>query len=164
MKIHFIRHGQPDYSSIKNDDPIYFSNLAPLTEKGISQAKLIDINKINKSSIIISSPYTRALQTASIISKNTNIDIKVEPMLHEWLPDKTFTSKIIDFNNFNNLYLKNKISECNYENNEEMKKRLMTIIEKYKNYDEIIIVAHQRLFSTLIAKNLKYCEVYTFVI
>lgn len=160
MKIHFIRHGQPDYSNIKNEDPIYFSNLAPLTKNGIKQAESIDISKINNSKIIISSPYTRALQTAAIISKNTNINILVEPNLHEWYPDKTFSTKIKDFDKFNRLYLKDKICECNCEDDNEMKNRLIDVIEKYKCYDEIIIVAHQRLINVLTCSNLKYCEVF----
>lgn len=163
MKIHFIRHGKPNYSNIHNDDPIYFSNLAPLSDTGVNQANNINFDLISNSKIIISSPYTRALQTAAIISKNTNIDIIVEPLLHEWYPDKTFNSKIKDFNKFNKLYLEKNINEINCENNEEMLLRLNKIIDKYNSYDEIIIVGHQRLFSSLISKNLTYCEVYTFV-
>ena len=34
--------------------------------------------------IIISSPYTRAMQSATIISKNRKLDIRVEIGLHEW--------------------------------------------------------------------------------
>lgn len=39
--------------------------------------------------VIVSSPYTRALQTAAIISRKTNKKIIIEPELHEWIADKT---------------------------------------------------------------------------
>lgn len=160
MNINFIRHGQPDYNNIKNTDPIYFSNLAPLTDKGIEQSNNIDLAKIKDAEIIISSPYTRALQTASIISLNLNKKIIVEPLLHEWLPDKTFNSKILDFCKYNEAFIKNEFI-YNFETNEEMQYRLKKVIDKYNNlYDNIIIVGHQRLFASLINKQLKYCEVF----
>ncbi len=40
--------------------------------------------------IIVSSPYTRALQIAAIISKNRQLNIKIELDLHEWMPDLSF--------------------------------------------------------------------------
>ena len=161
MKINFIRHGQPDYSNIKNTDPIYFSNLAPLTNNGIQQANDINLTELKDAKIIISSPYTRALQTASIISLNLNKQIIVEPLLHEWLPDKTFDSKVLDFYKYNEAFIKNEFV-YNFETNAEMKNRLEKVIDKYVDvYDNIIIVGHQRLFASLIDKQLKYCEVFT---
>ncbi|WP_010233728.1 phosphoglycerate mutase family protein [Clostridium arbusti] len=45
-------------------------DLIPLTNNGIKQAKRASRDaRIGKSDIILYSPYTRALQTASIISK-----------------------------------------------------------------------------------------------
>lgn len=44
----------------------------------------------------VSSPYTRALQTAAIISQKTNIDITVEMDLHEWMPDLTFQYHVFE--------------------------------------------------------------------
>ena len=38
--------------------------------------------------IILSSPYTRALQTAAILSKELRIDMIVETDLHEWIANK----------------------------------------------------------------------------
>lgn len=164
MLIHFIRHGQPDYSNIKNTDPIYFSNLSPLTENGIKQANNIDIINIENSEIIIVSPYTRTMQTAAILSKNINKNIIVNENLYEWLPDKTYNSKIENFSEYNKLFLKNNTEECNCETMQELKERLTKELNTYKEkYKEIIIVGHQRLFYSLINVNLKYCERFDFV-
>ena len=43
--------------------------------------------------LIVSSPYTRALQTASIISRAVDIPLQVEMELHEWLPDLNYCNK-----------------------------------------------------------------------
>lgn len=46
--------------------------------------------RLKGADIILASPYTRTLQTAAIISKNTGIPIEVETDLLEWMPDLTF--------------------------------------------------------------------------
>ena len=95
MKIFFIRHGEPDKLEVDKRGFIgQGRDLAPLTELGIKQAEEVSENPILKGcQIIVSSPYTRALQTSAIISKNLGIDIKVEVDIHEFIPDKTFQLK-----------------------------------------------------------------------
>ena len=64
-------------------------SFAPLSEKGIHQAEMTAIDdRLKSAELIISSPYTRALQTASIISRETGLKICVEVDLREWEPDK----------------------------------------------------------------------------
>ena len=95
MKIVFIRHGEPDYTPCWERGFIgHGKDLACLTPEGIKQAEEVSKNSIlDGSELIIASPYTRALQTAAIISKNTQLNISVEINLHEFLPDKTFQYK-----------------------------------------------------------------------
>ena len=69
-----VRHGQPTYEEVIN---LGFKGhgiaLAPLTERGIEEVKKTIKNKIfEDSDILISSPYPRAMQTASIIGKKYN--------------------------------------------------------------------------------------------
>ncbi|MBR2037334.1 MAG: histidine phosphatase family protein, partial [Lachnospiraceae bacterium] len=72
---------------------------APLSELGIQQAESASKNPfLAGAQLIVSSPYTRALQTAAVISKNTGLDIKVEVGIHEFIPDKTFQVKGEDEN------------------------------------------------------------------
>ena len=167
MIIHFIRHGHPNYNNIKKTDPIFFPDYSPLSELGTQQAYDIDINVLKNSKVILVSPYTRTMHTASIISKRMNKEIIIEKDLHEWLPDKTYQGTVDDFYINNKLYKqKNTYSddeELNYERFEEMQKRFLNVLDKYKEqYDEIIVVAHQRIISTIIDKQLDFCEVYTF--
>ena len=75
-----VRHGEPTYKELRD---LGFKghgfSLAPLTEKGIQEVKEISKNEVFvNSDILISSPYTRAIQTASIIANEYNMDINVE--------------------------------------------------------------------------------------
>lgn len=47
--------------------------------------------------MILSSPYTRALQTAAILSRELNIDLQVEFDLREWQPDGGCSEGFIHF-------------------------------------------------------------------
>lgn len=93
MELILIRHGQPDYSEVTERKYIgHGRDLAKLTELGKEQAEKVSRDeRLKGAEIILSSPYTRALQTAAIISRNTGIQIEVETDLIEWMPDLTFT-------------------------------------------------------------------------
>ena len=95
MKIIFIRHGEPDKSVVDARGFIgQGRDLAPLTSLGMQQAEQAAADpRLTGCQLIVSSPYTRALQTAAIISRITGLDLLVETDLHEFIPDKTFQVK-----------------------------------------------------------------------
>lgn len=78
-KFYLIRHGYPDYSYAEEHNFIgHGFDLSPLSEQHI--ADVIETSKdtrLKQAQIIISSPYTRALQTAAIISKEIGKNIIV---------------------------------------------------------------------------------------
>lgn len=82
---YFIRHGSTDYS--ERNTKIYQDfgvNLAPLSPEGVQQIKAsAKDSRLQGADIILSSPYTRALQTAAILSRELCADIIVETDLHE---------------------------------------------------------------------------------
>jgi hypothetical protein len=61
----------------------------PLTERGMTQARAVaeELQDVDSAHYILSSPMTRALQTAAIIAGFINRPLYVEFDLHEWLPD-----------------------------------------------------------------------------
>jgi len=85
----FMRHGEFDYTFCDERKFIgHGRDLAPLSDKGIRQAEEAAKDpRLLGAELIISSPYTRALQTAAILSKQLRLDIKVEVDLHEWYKD-----------------------------------------------------------------------------
>jgi len=151
MKVVLIRHSEPDYSFIDDKMSCQWSNLAPLTKKGIDLAKETKNDPRIQTGKVLSSPYTRAFQTATILFPDR--EITIEPMLHEWLPDETFQTPAKE------VYLQNKkykaalgthqSKEDTWEEKSKMIKRINDVIEKYKELGEekIIIVAHERIIN-----------------
>lgn len=88
---YLVRHGEADYSEMLEKGFYGFGrSFAPLSSQGISQAETAAIDeRLKTAQLIVSSPYTRALQTAAIISRETGLKISVDVDLHEWEPDKT---------------------------------------------------------------------------
>lgn len=144
---YLVRHGQPDYSPC--DERGYRGHgrdLAPLSEEGIRQAELTaQDERLIGADIIVSSPYTRALQTAAIISKNTDINITVEVDLHEWMPDLTFQYKNFaecleltnDFNKYKGVYPEGEVKR--WESLYMLRHRVRKVVDKYSHYDKVIL-------------------------
>jgi len=149
MEVVFIRHGKPDYTPCWERGFIgHGKDLACLTPEGIKQAEEVSKNSVlDGSELIISSPYTRALQTAAIISKNIQLDIIVEIDLHEFLPDKTFQCKEKEDTELHKDFI-----DCfgsyptgetrKWETIKEIKNRVIPVMKKYLAYNKIIVVAH----------------------
>lgn len=81
--IYFVRHGQSQWNV---EDKICGSTDSPLTDRGREQAIEAGLNIIDlgiKADMIISSPLSRAHETAECISKMTGIPVRVEPKLTE---------------------------------------------------------------------------------
>jgi len=156
-KFVFIRHGETDYSPIDERGFIgQGRSFAPLTARGIDQLKETSRDsRLKESEIIISSPYTRALQSAAIISKELNIDINVEVDLHEWEPDNVaFQYKTSEdcFALAKDFHLHNGVHPDGekkvWETFESMKKRMDNVLEKYMTYNQVIVVCHGMVIKT----------------
>lgn len=171
MKIILIRHGEPDYEPCNKRKFIgQGRDLAPLTERGKLQAEQVANNSILKNAeLIIVSPYTRALQTAAIISRKTGIQIEVEVDLHEWIPDKTFQyqTSIESMNAYGEFLKTNGVcplgEKRKWETIDEMEKRIYPVLNKYcaAEYHKIMVVAHGEVIRRLIdQKHIRYCMPY----
>lgn len=150
QKIVFMRHSEPDYSFV--EERIYMGHgidLAQLTENGIQIAENASFDRmLDNSEIIVSSPYTRALQTAVIISKNRQLNIKIELDLHEWMPDLSFqysshkeASKARELC-FEYKGVRPNDTEIKFENLEDVFNRAKKALLRYSEYKKIIVVTH----------------------
>lgn len=150
-----IRHGEPRYDEVQNRGFKGMGyELGKLTDRGIKQAELRAKDELLKGAeIILSSPYTRALQTAAIISRITHIPLYVENDLHEWMPDTTFN---LDFDIPKSFeeYVKYKgiaMSDRKYpwETYEDLQKRVKNVLFQYRDYQKIIVVCHGVVMSAM---------------
>jgi len=150
QRIVFLRHSEPDYSLVRERKYIgHGLDLAQLTEDGIRIAENVSFDhRLDDAEIIVSSPYTRALQTAAIISKNRQLDIKIEIDLHEWMPDLSFqysskeeSSKASELcSAYKGLCPSD--SEIKFENLPDVFSRAKNALLRYRDYKKIIVVTH----------------------
>lgn len=154
---YLIRHGEPDYSEVeKNGFWGFGRDFAPLSEKGIQQAvHAAKDPRLKNARLIVSSPYTRALQTAQIISSVTGLIVRVETAMHEWIPD--LTNQLSDagdavrsaqeFTAYQGVYPIGKTKP--WETLEHMRRRMRSVADKYADLDTVILVGHGMAFRTL---------------
>lgn len=167
MKIMFVRHGEADFGVVDQRGYIGMGRqFAPLTELGKEQANKVAGNfMLSHSEIIVSSPYTRALQTAAVIARKTGLEINVETDLHEFVPDKTYQASGAEEEIFLAEFIKNHgehNGEKRWETISEMISRTQTVLNRYvdKGYKKIFIVTHCRVIQRYTGTSvIGYCEV-----
>jgi broad specificity phosphatase PhoE len=168
QRIVFVRHSEPNYSLLDEGPYIgHGRDLAYLTEKGIQLAEAASFDqRLDHAQIIVSSPYTRALQTAAIISKNRKLDIKVELGLHEWMPDLSFryaSSK--EAKEAWNLCIEYKgvcpaDSKIKFEDLEDVFSRAKKALLHYSRYSKIIVVTHSTVMRRFVFQpDIPFCGI-----
>jgi len=80
MKLYFLRHGLADWP----EWDVARDHERPLTKEGLkkmkAEAKTIAALDLQLDAIL-SSPYTRAFQTADIVAKELGLEVQIEPLL-----------------------------------------------------------------------------------
>ncbi|HKM02650.1 MAG TPA: histidine phosphatase family protein [Bacilli bacterium] len=155
MKVILVRHGEPRYDEVTARGFVGLGGgFGRLTAEGEAQALARASDPVFKgATIIVASPYTRALQTAAVISRITNIPLTVEHDLHEWSDDTLFKFDQPIQESYD-AYIKNRgvmkeNTKYRYETYENLRKRVLESIKKYKNHDKIIVVCHGVVISSL---------------
>lgn len=155
---HLIRHGEPDWQMIRrrNLHPCR-NDFVPLTNAGVSEAEEVSHSpNISASECIISSPYTRALQTAAVIAKNLSLPLHIEYDLHERLPDTTFT--VTDFQTLLALCSDWEthggdpagVPDHLWESLPSIRGRITGVLEHYHNFGEVIVVFHELAIRSVV--------------
>ena len=154
---YLVRHGEAVYDHmLENGFWGFGRDFAPLSQKGREQAEIAakDI-RLKTADIIVSSPYTRAMQTAQIISRETGICVDVDIDLHEWIPDQDNLYKTSeesfsfahDFTKFNGEYPLGE--KFRWETLSHMRQRMKRVANRYSDYNKVIFVGHGMAFRCL---------------
>ncbi|AUD63420.1 hypothetical protein BK010_07370 [Tenericutes bacterium MO-XQ] len=155
MEIILVRHGEPRYDEVESRGYKGMGwELGKLTSRGVLQAEKVSLDpRLHGATLILSSPYTRALQTAAIISKNTKLPIEVENDLHEWMPDM---KHIFDYNGqlsyehyIANKGIRNSDEPYRWETYSHLQQRVREAILKHQDHQKIIVVCHGIVMSSL---------------
>ena len=150
MHLVMIRHGEQDYTLTESRGwrgPA--RELAPLTQRGIAQAEAVAKDpRLQGCQLIISSPYTRALQTAAIISHHVGLPIEVAFGLHEWLVDTKYQNRDItdaiaaaqEASLFKGV--RSPEAKLHWEGYEQVAQRAAEALMPYLKYEKVIVVSH----------------------
>lgn len=166
-KFILVRHANPDYSVLENCGiKALNGNVAFLSKEGIIQAQNLAKDSIfDGAEVLICSPYTRTMQTASYISLATGLDITGEFDLHEWVPDVnalTFDTNEKIVSNYKKAvedFKSGKVTEgAEYENLNKTRERALNVLGKYLGYSKVIVVTHSGVIYSLTKKRFKQAE------
>lgn len=175
MQVYLIRHSEPTYEQVTNANFTGFGReLGGLTVHGIELAQQRAHDPLFKNvQLILTSPYTRALQTALEIVRFNDLPLKVELGLHEWSPDisgqRTDTDEAAA--SAYATYRKNNgqriaYGGLPYESAIEVKNRVIGVLAQYaQQYDCIACITHgevMRQFGD--HQDMDYCGVREIII
>ncbi len=165
----FVRHGETNYSGVGcwAKTPMGM-NFAGLTENGVEQIKN-SCKKLKDYTVdlIVSSPYTRALQSAALIASELHTDVIVERDLHEWQVDLTYS--LTDNKDLAELCRERDRMNGKYpagetrkwESNELVHDRVMNCLKKYSDRKCVVVVGHALMIQAVldISDPLEYGEI-----
>jgi broad specificity phosphatase PhoE len=148
---YLIRHGKADWDDCYTRGLTGFrTDFTKLTKLGQEQLEnTAKDERLTHASLILSSPYTRALQSAAILVQNLQTQIEVEYDLHEWLPDitGTYSSQLEifaladDFERNHGIYPSGETRR--WETLEHLKTRVSGVLQRYLQFEFVIVVCHE---------------------
>jgi len=96
--VYLVRHAETNWQLVNDRHLVGAANdLAPLTDDGVRQVEAL-VNRLRglAPGLLLSSPMTRALQTAALLSRALDVPLHVEFDLSEWVPDLTYSWSSFD--------------------------------------------------------------------
>lgn len=164
-----VRHGQAKYE-LAEERRLFggMRDLVPLTELGRTQAKRAAEQLAGRSvQSLITSPMTRAMETAQIIARESGLVIEVEFDLHEWLPDLSCRYDTYSYADKQAQELHDCAGEWpvgqtrEWEPLSRVRERAKNVLVKYVHLEQVVVVAHGMLILALTgrqAANGEICE------
>lgn len=169
MEFVLIRHGDPDYSAcVRGGINGQGFGLVPLSEKGLQQARQVAAHPaLAGAQLVLSSPYTRALQTAAEIVRATGLPLAVEPDLHELMADRSGAPHTRE----EMKQLHQEFLACRgcwpeggerpWETVEQLTDRVTSVLSRYLSYDKVIVVTHGGVIRRFVKdQRISYCMPY----
>ncbi len=152
ITVHFLRHAEPDYSCVVLDRNRFAGNrrdFAPLSEMGRRQAVEVARKLRGRTGVelVLSSPYTRALETAATVASELRLPLRVVPELHDWLAvidgHQPIDGAVVDA--AITRYLQSDFADAEFETPEELEDRMHAVVKGLVagGTSEAIIVGHQ---------------------
>lgn len=156
MKLFFVRHGETDWESVESRGAKgWAKDFAPLTPLGRLQIDTIARDyRLQEAEAILCSTFTRALESAALLSRAINKPLYVEHDLHEWLPQKD-PLKDLDPNlierasrNFDGRAPKEE--DAPWESVAEVRQRVLGVLKRYRHFNTVVVVTHGVVIGSIV--------------
>ncbi len=147
---YLMRHGQADFG-LADERRLRGAvrELVPLTELGRQQvhARIEELRAL-RPECMLSSPLTRSLQSAAIVSLGLGQPLTVEFDLYEWIPDLTFT---LDLQEASRAAFREAQSlggewppgeQRDWEPYSSVRRRVGAVLERYLHLQRVLVVCH----------------------
>jgi broad specificity phosphatase PhoE len=165
MQVTFCRHGRVDF-----DDVARFKghgrDLVPLSEEGLRDAsKAAELLAGSPPDLIISSPMTRALQTAMVIGTRSHRPVHVELDLHEWTPHvgqqwndaEVPGTAYADMRAFAGEWPAGETRE--WEPLSAVRTRVSRVLDRYTHVASLLVVTHSVVIEAMTGvRGTQFCE------
>ncbi len=156
MKLYFVRHGETDWGLVEARGARGMAKeFAPLTPLGRLQIDTIASDfRLGEAEAILCSTFTRALESAALLSRALNKPLYVEHDLHEWLPQK---DPLADYDERILSDAKKTLSghlppppEVPWESLEEVRSRVLGVLRRYRRFNSLVVVTHGVVIGSLV--------------
>lgn len=148
MKLFFVRHGETDWGSVEARGARgWAKDFAPLTPLGRLQIDTIARDyRLQEAEAILCSTFTRALESAALLSRAINKPLYVEHDLHEWLPQKDPTAEldpdVIERASRNFDGTAPREEGAPWESVDEVRTRVLGVLKRYRHFGTLVVVTH----------------------
>lgn len=148
MKLFFVRHGETDWESVEARGARgWAKDFAPLTPLGRLQIDTIARDyRLQEAEAILCSTFTRALESAALLSRAMNKPLYVEHDLHEWLPHKDPMAdpdpNVIEraSRDFGGRVPAGEGAP--WESLDEVRARVLGVLRRYRHFGSLVVVTH----------------------
>ena len=151
-----VRHGQADWRWTEHTGLTGFlRDFTPLTAFGHGQisATASDLRAVN-AELILSSPYTRSLESGAILARMLNVPLKVEFDLREWMPDTDGQIESLEA-----VFAAARAFEAcdgcppdkthRWESRADLQARVMRVLERYLHLERVIVTTHEMVIWSI---------------
>ncbi len=156
MRLYFVRHGETDWESVEARGARgWAKDFAPLTPLGRLQIDTIARDyRLQEAEAILCSTFTRALESAALLSRAINKPLFVEHDLHEWLPQKDPLAEpdpgLIERASRTFDGRAPVEEDASWETIEEVRGRVIATLKRYRHFGTLVVVTHGVVIGSLV--------------
>ncbi len=156
MKLFFVRHGETDWESVESRGAKgWAKDFAPLTPLGRLQIDTIARDfRLQEAEAILCSTFTRALESAALLSRAINKPLYVEHDLHEWLPQKDpladLDPNLIERASRDFDGRAPAEEGAPWESVAEVRERVLGVLRRYRHFSTLVVVTHGVVIGSIV--------------